>query len=69
MPRRASARAGGSRPREAVARTPSPNMAAPPRTRPAIAGAKGRRGFFGTIFYWGLTLALWGAIALAGIIG
>ncbi|MCA3634581.1 MAG: PBP1A family penicillin-binding protein [Methylobacterium sp.] len=41
----------------------------PRRGRDRHRRGKGRRGFFGTIFYWSLTLALWGAIALAGIIG
>jgi penicillin-binding protein 1A len=27
------------------------------------------RGFFGTLFYWGVTLAIWGMIALAGVVG
>jgi penicillin-binding protein 1A len=29
----------------------------------------GSRGFFGRIFYWGVTLAIWGAIGLACLIG
>jgi penicillin-binding protein 1A len=48
---------------------PEPDHEPPRRGRDRHRRGKGRRGFFGTIFYWGLTLALWGAIALAGIIG
>lgn len=51
-------------------RRPPPDYGDEPPRRGRDRGRRGRggRGFFGRIFYWGLTLALWGAIGLAGII-
>ncbi|MBN8533442.1 MAG: PBP1A family penicillin-binding protein [Rhizobiales bacterium] len=60
----------GDRARQSRRRPPPDYDDEPPR-RGRDRGRRGRggRGFFGRIFYWGLTLALWGAIGLAGVIG
>jgi penicillin-binding protein 1A len=60
----------GDRPTRSRAPKSAPPEEKPPRRgRGSRRSRSGGRGFFGFLFYWGFFLALWGAVAVAGIVG